>query len=167
MKTSGIFILIMFFCSASGKGQTYSYTRSMVSSVTVSQVMGLSITQNNTYTYNFTTINQIRNGITNTNMNTIAVKSNVPWNLSVKSSTPYFTNSGTYSSSNMPANVLRITTSLQTVNLSTTDQLMYSGIAGDATKTGNTFPMTMYANPGFSYGPGSYTINIVYTLTAQ
>jgi hypothetical protein len=148
-------------------GAQNSFSGSGIPSVTISQVAGFSLTQNNSYTFNFTTVTQIKNGLTSTNMNSFAVKSNVPWNMLVKASTPFFSASGTYSSSNMPASVLRLSTSLQTINLSTTDQVLYSGIAGDATKTGNTFTMSMYANPGFYYGPGTYTINVVYTLTAQ
>jgi hypothetical protein len=129
--------------------------------------MGLTLQQIGTYNINFTTVNQLKNGITNSNVNTFYVKSNVAWNLSVKASTQYFSNAGTFSSANMPASILTIVSPNASKVLSTTDQVFNSGTAGAATKAGNTFNMNIIANPGFNYGPGTYTLNIVYTLTAQ
>jgi hypothetical protein len=68
----------------------------------------------------------------------------------------------------MPASVLSLHVPGQSAKaLSTTNQTLTTGTRGTAAVTGNTFSLNLTATPGFSYGPGSYTIIINYTLTAQ
>jgi hypothetical protein len=45
--------------------------------------------------------------------------------------------------------------------------LLKSGAIGNTSVSGNTFNMNLKATPGFTTGPGSYSITLVYTLTAQ
>ena len=112
---------------------------------------------------------QYSSGYTASNFNTISIKSNNNWALSVSSSTPFFSASGTYSSSNMPASVIGVAKSGQSsfVQLSSTAQQLASGNRGNTTASGNSFNMDFKANPGYNYGPGIYSLTIVYTLAAQ
>jgi hypothetical protein len=45
--------------------------------------------------------------------------------------------------------------------------LLKSGAIGNNSVSGNTFNMNLKATPGFTTGPGTYTLSLVYTLTAQ
>jgi hypothetical protein len=145
----------------------YSFNGNITSSVNIQNVMVLSVTSNaaTVVTLNNT---QYSNGYTMANFNTFNIKSNVPWRLSVASATPYFSASGTYASTNMPASVIGVAKSGQPfVKLTTTPQLLASGNRGNSAKTGNSFNMDFQATPGYNYGPGIYTITLLYTLTAQ
>ena len=53
------------------------------------------------------------------------------------------------------------------LQLTTTDQVLATGNRGNTSSAGNSFNMDLKANPGYNYGPGIYTLSIVYTLTAQ
>jgi hypothetical protein len=68
----------------------------------------------------------------------------------------------------MPASVIGVAKSGQSfVKLTTTPQLLASGNRGNTAKPGNSFTMDFQANPGYNYGPGIYTLTLLYTLTAQ
>ncbi len=69
----------------------------------------------------------------------------------------------------MPASVLGVVKSglSSYVQLSSTDQVLATGNRGNASTTGNSFNMDLKATPGYNYGPGIYSLAIVYTLTAQ
>lgn len=164
-----IITLILILAASMNSYSQYSFNGTSTPTVTVSSVLGMSVTANSSYTISFNTVSQISSGITISNLNTFAIKSNVPWKVSVAASTATFSNTGTYSSANMPASVLTfsVTGTTGSVVLSTTAQNLAIGNKGDATVSGNTFGMNLNANPGFSYGPGNYVINVVYTLAAQ
>lgn len=129
--------------------------------------MALSVTSNSSPVITFNN-SQYSNGYTVSGFNTFNIKSNVPWRLSVASATPYFGASGTGASSNMPASVISVAKSGQSfVSLTTTPQTLATGNRGSAAKPGNSFNMDFQANPGYNFGPGIYTLTLLYTLTAQ
>lgn len=145
----------------------YAFNDDITSSVSIQTVMVLSVTSNSSLAITFNN-SQYANGYTVSNFNTFNIKSNVPWKLSVASATPYFSASGTYSSSDMPASVIGVAKSGQSfVNLTTTPQLLATGNRGNNAKPGNSFNMDFRANPGYNYGSGIYTLTLLYTLTAQ
>lgn len=149
-------------------GYTQSFSASNNETVSVGSVFVFSKADNTSNNVNFTTVSQIADGILINNLSTFSVKSNVPWVFSTSSATPNFTGSGTYASSNMPASVLSLVVPGQTSRtLSTSNQTLTTGTRGNTSIPGNTFSIDLTATPGFSYGPGSYSITINYTLTAQ
>jgi hypothetical protein len=166
MKKSCLYIILLCFVSTKGTGQSFNGTINPV--VSIQSVMAVSITNNASPTINFTNA-QYATGYTISNFNTFNIKSNQPWRLSVSSATPNFSASGTYASNNMPASVIGVVKSGQSpfMPLSSTDQVMATGNRGTAGTTGNSFNMDLTANPGYNYGPGIYTLTIVYTLSAQ
>jgi len=146
----------------------YSFSGTSDPNITVGTVLAMTMTAGTSYNINFTTASQIASGITVNNMNNFQVKSNMPWYLSVSAATPNFTGTGTYASANMPASVITVGVTGQTaVSLSTTNKTLIVGNRGSYTATGNSFSTNYTANPGFSYGPGNYSITINYTLTYQ
>ena len=164
-----IYYIILLLCMGAGKaGAQYSFSGNITSSVSIQPVTVLSLT-NNASTAVTLSNTQLSNGYTVTGFNTINIKSNQAWNLSVTAVTPYFSASGTYASANMPASVIGLAKSGQSsfINLSTTAQLLASGNRGSYTTSGNSFNMDFKANPGYNYGPGIYSLSILYTLSAQ
>ena len=168
MKKTGIYIIVLL-CLGSIKGMgQYSFNGTINPTVSIQPVMAFTLTNNASPTLNFTNT-QYSTGYTIPNFNSFAIKSNQPWKLSVSAATANFSASGTYASSNMPASVLGVVKSGQTpyVQLTTTDQTIATGNRGNSSTSGNSFNMDFKANPGYNYGPGIYTLSIVYTLTAQ
>jgi hypothetical protein len=168
MKKTRLYMLsLLCFVSIKGMGQ-FSFNGSINSAVSIQSVMALSITNNASPAITFTNT-QYGNGYTISNFNTFDIKSNLPWKLSVSAATPNFSASGTYASSNMPASVVGVVKSGQSpfIQLSSTDQVLATGNRGNTSSLGNSFNMDFTANPGYNYGPGIYSLTIVYTLTAQ
>lgn len=167
MKNTGRYILLLLcFVSTKGMGQSFNGTINPV--VSIQPVMAFSITNNASSTINFTHA-QYANGYTISNFNTFDIKSNLPWSISVSSATPVFSASGTYASNNMPASVIGVVKSGQSPfkQLASTDQVLATGNRGNTSTPGNSFNMDLMANPGYAYGPGIYSLTIVYTLSAQ
>lgn len=163
-------LAVLLLCSAGeGVQAQYSFTGSVTVTATIQTVTVLSVTNNATTTITFSGPSQYAGAYTIANFNTVAVKSNKAWTLSISAATPFFSNSGVYSSSNMPASVLQynVNGNATKKTLSTTAQQLASGSNGNAAKAGNTFNVDITANPGYNYGPGIYTISTVYTLTAN
>lgn len=145
----------------------YSFTGIANSNVSIQPVVAMHIIPTN-YTVNYNTIDQIVNGIT-LNLNTIQIKSNIPWKFNIAATSPFFSNTGVGSNSNMPSSIVKLGVQNQTgtINLSTATQTLKNGNRGSFTSSGNSFTITLNANPGFEYGPGIYIISVNYTLTAQ
>ncbi len=161
-------VLIILFSFLSIQGFTqYSFTGIANSNVSIQPVVAMNIIPSN-YTINYNTIDQIVNGIT-LNLNTIQVKSNIPWKFNIAATSPFFTASGIGSNNNMPSSILKLGIQNQSgvISLSTATQTLKNGSRGDFTSSGNSFTITLNANPGFDYGPGIYIISVNYTLTAQ
>ena len=160
-------LLLVLGCSSLYAGGQYSFTGLRTTNVSVQSVMALNIIPGN-YVINYNTIDQIENGITTT-LNTIQVKSNNLWRLTVAANSPFFTASGRDATSNMSVTILEFGIQGQsgTIRLNTTNQTLASGGRGNFTKPGNSFTLTLKTGSAFDYGPGSYSISVTYTLTAQ
>jgi hypothetical protein len=168
MKKTGLnFILLLCLISIKGSGQ-FSFSGNINSSVSIQPVMALSITNNASSPLTFANT-QYSNGYTISNFNTFDIKSNQPWKLSVSAATPNFSASGTHSSANMPASVIGVVKSGQSpfLQLSSTEQVLATGNRGNTSTLGNSFNMDLKADPGYNYGPGVYSLTIVYTLSPQ
>jgi hypothetical protein len=146
-----------------------SFNGSINPSATVQTIVAFSLTSNSSPTITFNNGSDYANNYTVSNFSTIAVKSNMPWNLYISSATANFSNSGTYSTPNTPASILEYTVEGKTnkVILSSTSRLLNSGTNGNDNEPGNRFNIGFTAKPGYNYGPGTYTISTVYTISAQ
>lgn len=163
-----ICITILCFLSASVYAQPKSFNGSASGTIGVFSVMSLNFT-NLTGVVSFNTPDDYFSGITINNAATIAVKSNVNWQLSVSAQSAFFMPMSQGASSDMPASVLGIrrngtTTFLQ---MNTGSQTLKTGNKGAATATGNTFDIDTRINPGFGYSGGSYNIGVLFTLSQQ
>jgi hypothetical protein len=162
------FIIIISIVLSFAASAQYSFNGVITQNVSVPALLEVSVIPNTSYNITFGSIDQFLNGVIIPNMNTFHIKSNMPWKLSVNSTTPFFTANGVYASSNMPSTLLKIGLEGNNtpLSLSTTPQTLKNGTRGNYTALGNIFSMYLQANPSFDYGPGQYTITINYTLTA-
>lgn len=161
------FTLFIFSFITLNSFSQYSFTGIANSNVSIQPIVAMNIIPAN-YTVNYNTIDQIVNGIT-LNLNTIQIKSNIPWKFNIAASSPFFTNTGVGSNNNMPSSIVKLGIQNQSgnISLSTATQTLKSGNRGSFTSSGNSFTITLNTNPGFDYGPGIYIISVNYTLTAQ
>jgi len=146
-----------------------SLSGSIMPSETVQSVITFTLTSNSSPTITFSNGSDYTDGYVVLSFNTIAVQSNMPWNLYISSSTDNFTNSGVYSTPNTPASLLiyGVEGKSTKMTLSSTPKLLIAGPRGSYDKLGNTFDISLSIDPGYSYGPGTYTISTVYTISAQ
>jgi hypothetical protein len=162
-----LFILALILSSHYGVCQSYSYNGYASGNINITSVQNITFTANATTTY-FNTIADYQSGKISTNYGTIAIKSNVPWHLSVSAQTATFTPT-TGGSTNMPASVLsfKLSTGSTYVSLSTSSQTLKTGNRGTTTTSGNTFNIDQKFTPGFGYKGGIYTLAVMYTLAQQ
>jgi hypothetical protein len=161
-----LIILFLFFATQSS-GQ-YSFSGSASGTATVYAIQSLSIT-GGTVIPAFNTFEDYLNGITVSSFLGLSIKSNVSWTLSVMAQNAFFSPMTANGSTNMPASVLGIKTSIMSnyLNASTNSQTLKTGNKGNANAPGNSFNIDIKYNPGFSYKGGIYTLGLVYTLTQQ
>jgi hypothetical protein len=119
--------------------------------------------------FNFETANEIEYGITKERFARFKIKATQPWTLTVKTQTPYFSASGRYASSDMPASVLKIRKSHTNtyIPLSYSAVTLFNGARGGSFTSGNDFHADINFTPGFDYSEGYYSITLVYTLSAM
>ncbi|MDB5230019.1 MAG: hypothetical protein JWN76_824 [Chitinophagaceae bacterium] len=114
-------------------------------------------------TFSFAGISDYTNGINAQNASSFQVRSNRPWNLTVKAGAASFSGpAGT----TMPSNVLQVRKngSASYLTLSTVDQnLVTNGTQGAS----NIVNIDYNANPGFSYNGGAYSLVVIFTATQQ
>jgi hypothetical protein len=163
-----VLFLICSLCSGLCYAQ-YSFQGVLTPVVTVQTVLNIDLTNNVASTVNFTSTSQFSDGISIPNFATVQIKSNVTWAFNVSTTTPYFSASGSYATPNMPAQVLsmRSGNQAQYQQLTATSKTLTQGNRGSASVPGNTFDISLLADPKYEYGPGIYSITINYTLTAQ
>lgn len=170
MNLVRVYITLFFitYFSVSVKAQK-SFYGSISPSATVHEVVAFTLTPNSSPTITFNNGSDYANNYTVSNFSTIAVKSNMPWNLYISSATTNFSNSGVYSTPNTPASILEYSVEGKSnkVVLSSTARLLNSGTNGNDNEPGNRFNISFTAKPGYNYGPGTYTISTVYTISAQ
>jgi hypothetical protein len=96
----------------------------------------------------------------------ITVISNVPWTVSVQSSSAYLYSSQDSSPDNVPAGIFELRGGIngQFVPLSKTDIPL---LVSHNNKTLNIYDLDLKANPSWNYGGGTYNMNIIFTLTPQ
>lgn len=161
MKKS-IFILAASVAIASTAfSQTTTANVSQTVTLNLQNQIDIAIESATGTTLAFTSPDDYANGVVSGNASTLRVRSNKPWDLTVKAATSDF--SGTPST--IPASVLSV--SLKDADsyiaLSTADQtLMANGARGSVPVA-----LDYKATPGFLYEAGSYTISVVYTATQQ
>ena len=135
--------------------------------ITANEILDLTMTSNNALNFVFNNTSDYDNGITLAEATTFAVKSNKLWQVKVKSSTANFSGGD----GNMPASVLSLgkhTSGTTTYTaLSNSDNVLATGNRGASAVSGNTFTVDYKANPGYAYTPASYTVDVVYTISAQ
>lgn len=123
----------------------------------------VSITRGQQVTMNFSTPSEYQDGVSTQNAATVRVRSNLRYNLSVRSATSHFvSNTGTP----MPVSgvlAVRLFPQGQFLNLSNTD----ANLLTNQNQGTNNVNVAYRATPGFNYNPGTYTANIIYTATVQ
>lgn len=150
------------------KAEAQSFNSSTSGNFDIYSVLSLTFT-NLTGVVSFNTPNDYFNGITVNNSATIAVKSNVSWQVSVATQSSTFTPMSMGASTDMPSSILAIRRNGNTTftPMTTNSQTLKTGNRGLATTSGNTFDIDTRIDPGFSYSGGNYNIGVVYTLTQQ
>ncbi len=159
---------ILLFLSCVAIAQPKSFNGSSSGTIRVYSVLSINFT-NLTGVISFNTPNDYFNGITVNNAATIAVKSNVNWQVSVASQSSTFTPMSMGASTDMPASILAIRRNGYTgfTPLSVNSQTLKTGNRGPANTSGNTFDIDTRLDPGFSYSGGNYILGVVFTLTQQ
>ena len=117
-------------------------------------------------TFNFGTVNNYLNGITKNE--SVDIRSTVPWIMTMRATSAYFTKSAS-SNTPMPCTLMKVKSSLSTtyLTLQSTDIVIATGNKGKNSVAGNYFNLNYFANPGFNYDGGDYTLDIICTLTPQ
>jgi hypothetical protein len=137
--------------------------------INVQPVVSLELTANTSTNVTFASSNNYLNGITASNFNTLAVKANLPWQVNVSSQNSYFTPASSGADAIMPCSVIafKASTNSSFLPLSTTAQVLKTGLPGTVHSSGNTFNMDMHFSPGYNYSAGIYNIPLTYTITGQ
>lgn len=145
---------------ASANAQTTTATAAQTVTLILKNSISINITSASGTSFSFDNANKYSTGLTNTSASTIQVASNLPWAVTVKTTTANFSGP----SATMPASILgvRLTGGSAFTSLSASATALTSGARGvDA------FTVDYNANPGYDYDAGTYTISVVYTATQQ
>jgi hypothetical protein len=174
MKYFKVFIILFLWCSTTTYAQIdddddvidFMNTQARLN---LSPALELELDSNSDITFNFVTPSDIENGVVKSQFTRFKIKATLPWTLSVKTLTPYFSKTGRYASDNMPPSVLGIKKSNDAVYipLGFFDTRLFSGSRGGVFTPGNDFKADIKFTPGFEFGPGNYFISLVYTLSAM
>lgn len=129
--------------------------------VTLNLANAITITANNSGTsFTFDDVTDYETGLFNTDATTFTVKSNRPWNVSVKSATANFAGP---TGNTMPAGIVSVKETGSTyAPLSTSEAPVTTGARGSST-----FKVDYKAAPSYNFDAGTYTLSIVYTATQQ
>lgn len=97
----------------------------------------------------------------------LQVRANKNWKVSVKAATANFAPSDA-GSANMGCGILSVRKTGGTfMALTTADQQVASGNKGGFGVAGNNFTVDYQADPQLDYEPDTYTLNVIYTVSAQ
>ena len=142
-------------------------TASQTATIILDEVLNIAISSDELTDFVFNEVSEYDNGITQSGATTFAVDASVPWKINFAAESANFQSS---SATTMPLSVFSIGktgSDLQALtDVSSVDPLA-TGARGDQALTGNTFTVDYKANPGYSYDPATYTVGIVYTISAQ
>jgi len=128
-------------------------------SLRLSNAIEITITKGQNVSFNFTKVTDYQSGITNNNAASLRVKSNSPYNITVKSATSNFVGN---SATPMPiAGILsvKVFPQGQFIGISKNDATLLTNQSVGITSIN----LSYRANPGFNYDAGTYTANIIYT----
>lgn len=146
-------------------GQTY--TRTTSGYIDIASVMNVSVSGGATIAFN--DADDYANGKTMSDYATCTIKSNTLWLVSVRTNSYFFT-AGSGGTWYMPASILSIrkagTSTFSTISS------WYNVSLASGSRTGGapfytSFDVDLKANPGFNYSGGTYSIGLIYTITAQ
>lgn len=117
--------------------------------------------------FTFQTLDDYENGITLNDICNVKVKATAAWTLTVHANAGSFTHTGT--GNTMPCSILKVKGSSSSAfqTITTTPVSLATGTKGNTIHAGNFFSLSYQANPGYNYNGATYTINLMYTLTAQ
>lgn len=160
-----LLLMIVFVICSTALSAQYSYTGTTTGTATVSQTMGLSLS-NMVGSTSFTSISDYANGVTVNNYITFAIKANKPWILQATVPT-LFTAAGGGASTNMPSSIISVRVNGTATFYTLTNGMSQTGSTGNAAVSGNTFSLDFNFNPGYGYNGGTYTLAILYTLSNQ
>ena len=183
MKNIFTLILLILFasCAYAQKGKlkkgggtpgtgdnTIVETINSIGTIKLNPAVELDMTYISLPKFTFSTINDYELGLTLSDIANIKVKSTGSWTLTVYANTSNFSKTSG-SNTNMPCNVLKLKSSLSSAfqSVSITPISLATGTKGTNTKTGNFFSLSYQADPGFNYDGATYSIDLIYTLTAQ
>ncbi len=131
-------------------------------------VMDVSVSNGATITFN--NLDDYAEGKTMNYYAACSVKSNNLWLVSVKANANYFT-AGSGGSTDMPPSILSIrrsgTSTFYPLSASAAVNLTTGNRSGSTPPYYSIFNIDLFANPGYNYNGGSYSIGLVYTVTAQ
>jgi hypothetical protein len=158
---------VLFAFAANAQVDGGVRTASQTATIIIDEVLNLAITSDDLTDFNFNEVTEYDNGITQAAATTFAVDASVPWKINFAADNTTFQSA---SATTMPLSVFSIGktgSALQALtDVSSVDPLS-TGARGDNALSGNTFTVDYKANPGYSYDPGTYTVGIVYTISAQ
>lgn len=170
-----IIILLVSLVTGQVFAQQTSSAASQSAILTMTDAIDISFVSASTVNLQFTTVNDFANGVESGDK-TILVRSNQKFNVRVKTQSSRFSYAGlTSPTPSMPVNpVLKLKVTANNTGGSVSSGFTNykspstsgSKIINNATAGGNnTFSVKYFANPGFSYPAGTYSVDIIYTAT--
>lgn len=155
-------LLFALFVIVNVKVSAQSFTASHNASVQVNKLSNINITSTNSV--NVPNSVDYLTGTTVSNFWTVQVDANSTWIVTINAQT------ATFSPDNVvPIGILsyRKNGAVNWVALTTTPTQVASGNKGPNTTSGNNFGIDLRVIPTLDYAPGTYSLNIVFTSTAQ
>jgi hypothetical protein len=166
MKTFITFMLLCTVFLANGQNSASHQV-----TVNVSQVLDIrfhvGFTPN--LDFNFNTVNKLNNGIERIAAAALQVRSNKSWMVSAKAQSQFFDRIPA-GPNVMSCSIVKIRKTLAPsgyFSLSTVDQQLTSGTKGGWDVLGNYFTLDYDITPGLNYDEGTYTLPVVFTITAN
>ncbi len=171
MKASAFtfFLVILAATGLKVNAQTLpgNSTASGTLSLTIAQLLDLSVTSSSNVDFNFSTVSNLDQGIQKTGAVTLTFRSNKKWFVEIQSSSTNFSVVSGSSNKPMPASVLQYRLGGTTTysSLSTTAAAIAGAQGSEEPRGAGTIGIDYKMNPGYVYKPAGYSLNIVYTIS--
>jgi len=162
---STILFLLLFLASFGQEGG--ERTPNKEAKIKTETIMDLKINPKKEVQFYFNDKDQFDNGILEQNITEIKVKANVNWQIHVNSSAAYFEDG---EGNQIPVNKFSLAKAgepLVALTYETPNAPIATGTVGDDNKETNKFELDYFANPGYGFAPGVYSVDLVYTISAQ
>jgi hypothetical protein len=173
MKKIAILLTLLLIAGIRVFSQTQGDVANQAVAINMSNVLSIS-SISSSVSIPFTTMDHYANGIVSSTQDFI-IKANKKYNITVKTSSNYFSYIGNTADPNMPVNnILKV----KVVTNNTDGNVMnsfssfqnISTVEKDLIKNGrrgsdNQFSIQYSAAPGFAYPAGTYTVDVIYTAT--